>query len=52
MMKLRMFGHPSLQLLGGGASYVCGARLPSEVADLVLEEFALRAFAHTQDPGD
>ena len=28
------------------------AILPSEVAALVWEEMALRAFAHTRDPGD
>ena len=28
------------------------AILPSEVAALVWEELAMRAFAHTQDPGD
>ena len=31
----------------------CSTEIPSmDVADLVWEEMALRAFAHTQDPGD
>ena len=33
--------------------FFCSAEIPStEVADLVREGMALRAFAHTQDPGD
>ena len=33
--------------------FFCSAEIPStDVADLVREEMALRAFAHTQDPGD
>ena len=33
--------------------FFCSVEIPStEVADLVRKEMALRAFAHTQDPGD